>query len=121
MGGCIHEEIIKHFPELQPLVDIHLADEDGVPMHAYSNASYFAGLTKWQALDLDRLTKHLRVSQKLALELVEYIDHFWNHFDGITTPEMAWETTCSDFDLPDYWNKQAQEAKLMLNIMEEAK
>jgi len=121
MGGCIHEEIIKHFPELQPLVDIHLADEDGVPMHAYSNASYFAGLTKWQALDLERLTKHLRVSQKLAVELVEYIDHFWNHFDGITTPEMAWETTCSDFDLPDYWNKQAQEAKLMLNIMEEAK
>jgi hypothetical protein len=52
---------------------------------------------------------------------VQYIDHFWNHFDGITTPEMAWENTCADFDLPDYWNKQAQEAKLMLNIMEEAK
>ena len=120
-GGCIHEDIIKHFPQLQPLVDIHLADEDGVPMHAYANAAYWAGQTKWQALDLDMLTKHLRVSQKLAIELVQYIDHFWNHFDGITTPEMAWENTCLDFELPEQWKQEAQEAKSMLNIMEEAK
>jgi hypothetical protein len=42
-GGCIHEEIVKHFPQLQLLVDIHLADDEGVPMHAYANAAYFAG------------------------------------------------------------------------------
>ena len=27
-GGCLHNEIVAQFPELQPLVDIHLADED---------------------------------------------------------------------------------------------
>ena len=23
-GGCIHEEVLRHFPHLKPLVDIHL-------------------------------------------------------------------------------------------------
>jgi hypothetical protein len=48
MSGCIHDEIIKHFPQLQPLVDVHLSDEDGVPMHAYANAGYWAGHCKIQ-------------------------------------------------------------------------
>ena len=118
-GGCIHEEIVKHFPQLQLLVDIHLADYDGVPMHAYANAAYWAGLTEYQKLDLPMLSKHLRISQKLATELVEYIDHFWNQFDGITTPEMAWKAACADHDLPDQWVQQAVLAISMLNLVQE--
>lgn len=121
MGGCIHEEIIKHFPELQPLVDIHLADEDGVPMHAYSNASYWAGHTKSQPLDLEMLSKHLRVTKDEAKELATYIDHCYGEFDKITTPEKAWLNTCVDFELLKQWKHQALVAKSLLYITEEAK
>ncbi len=119
-GGCIHDDIIKHFPQLQPLVDIHLADEEGVPMHAYANAAYWAGHTRWQK-ESDTLAKHLRVSKDEANEMTTYINHHYGEFDKITTANQAWENTCKDFDLLNRWYEQAQEAKSLLNEMETAK
>jgi hypothetical protein len=42
IGGCIHEEIAKYFPELAPLIKWHLFDQTG-PMHYVSNTVYLAG------------------------------------------------------------------------------
>jgi hypothetical protein len=53
--GAIHDEIAKQMPELAPLLLVHLADQNGVPMHAYENAGYWAGQTKYQNLILKRL------------------------------------------------------------------
>jgi hypothetical protein len=39
-GGCIHDEIEKHFPEFIPFIRLHLCDYDGVPMHAVANGFY---------------------------------------------------------------------------------
>ncbi len=39
-GGCIHEEIAKHFPEFIPFIRLHLCDFDGVPMHPVANGFY---------------------------------------------------------------------------------
>ena len=39
-GGCIHNEILKAFPEFLPFVELHLCDFDGVPMHAIENMRY---------------------------------------------------------------------------------
>lgn len=41
-GGCIHEDIAKHFPELAPLIKWHLCSTDG-PLHYLANAIYLAG------------------------------------------------------------------------------
>lgn len=41
MSGCIHGEIAKYFPELEPLVKWHLTSSDG-PMHYVANAVYHA-------------------------------------------------------------------------------
>jgi hypothetical protein len=41
-GGCCHDEVAKHFPELAPLIKWHLCSSDG-PMHYAANASYLAG------------------------------------------------------------------------------
>lgn len=42
IGGCIHEEIARYFPELAPLIKWHLFDQTG-PMHYVANTLYFAG------------------------------------------------------------------------------
>lgn len=41
-GGCIHEEIAKHFPELAPFIKWHLTSTDA-PMHYVANVIYLAG------------------------------------------------------------------------------
>jgi hypothetical protein len=42
MGGCCHDEVVKHFPELAPYIKWHLSSTDG-PMHYFSNVKYLAG------------------------------------------------------------------------------
>lgn len=37
--GCIHEEIVKRFPELAPLIKWHLVSSDG-PIHYVANSLY---------------------------------------------------------------------------------
>jgi len=46
-SGAIHDEILRHFPELRPMIACHLADDLGVPMHAIENGLYFLGLTRY--------------------------------------------------------------------------
>lgn len=41
-GGCIHDEIAKHFPCLAPFIKWHLCSSDG-PMHYEANTIYLAG------------------------------------------------------------------------------
>lgn len=41
MGGPMHELIREAFPELEPVIAVHLADDLGVPMHAVANGWYF--------------------------------------------------------------------------------
>jgi hypothetical protein len=43
-GGCIHDVILRHFPELADLAAMHMSDIDGAPMHDAANGWYnFAG------------------------------------------------------------------------------
>jgi hypothetical protein len=122
--GAIHDEIAKQMPELAPLLLVHLADQNGVPMHAYENAGYWAGQTKYQQLDLETLADHLRVTRQEAFEMIEYIYHSWGELDSITTPAMAWKDACEHYDLPAKWQQDADAARKMLNQLaqlEEAK
>ena len=123
-GGAIHDQIAQVMPELKPLLLVHLADENGVPMHCYENAGYWAGQTKYQQLHINRLASHLRVDQQEALEMLDYIEMYWGELDTITTPAMAWQDACENFGYPIRWQQQADEARKMLNQiaqLEEAK
>ena len=113
--GAIHDEIAKQMPELKPLLLVHLADQNGVPMHAYENAGYWAGQTKYQKLNLETLADHLRVTPQQAFEMIEYIYHSWGELDLITTPAMAWQDACEHFNLPAKWQQEADAAREMLN------
>lgn len=59
--GQQHELVRQVFPELAPVVELHLCDPDGAPMHAVANAEYHAKEGKF-----DRLARHLRISEEAA-------------------------------------------------------
>lgn len=50
--GCLHKEVLTHFPRLAPFVAYHLARTNGVPIHYTENAVYWAqeivGVTPWK-------------------------------------------------------------------------
>ena len=121
-GGAIHEEILKHFPQLQPLVDIHLSDDEGAPMHAYANASYWAGDTKYQPLDLITLARHLRISTDKASTMLDHIADKWENTEQHEHPTGAdkWQWACETYGLLDGWKQDAAKALSLLNILEVA-
>lgn len=41
-GGCLHDEVAKHFPELAPLIQWHLVSTEG-PLHYVENTMYWLG------------------------------------------------------------------------------
>lgn len=45
-GGCLHDEIREHFPELAHLIRWHLVSTDG-PMHYIANTTYLVSGTEW--------------------------------------------------------------------------
>jgi hypothetical protein len=56
-GGCIHDDIAKHFPELAVFIKWHLTSTDG-PLHYIANTVYHAG---------DRDHNGLRAGEKRQL------------------------------------------------------
>lgn len=55
-GGCLHDEIAKHFPKLVPTIRWHLSLVPGGPMHYVSNAlfwwEHYTGVRKFQDYEL---------------------------------------------------------------------
>ena len=58
-GGCCHEEIAKHFPELAPLIKWHFTSSDG-PMHYVANTLYHAGDTDYNGLKKGEYGAHTK-------------------------------------------------------------
>lgn len=82
-GGCIHEEIEKHFPEFVPFIRLHLCDYQGIPMHASANGYYFLknGFNKTPIESPEFVTKYCnyyRITPEQFAELSQ--SHSETHF-----------------------------------------
>lgn len=57
-GGCVHEKIAEHFPELAPLIKWHLCSTEE-PLHYVSNVVYLAGDRDCWGLKKGEFRQHL--------------------------------------------------------------
>jgi hypothetical protein len=125
-GGAIHEIILEHYPELAPLVTVHVSEADGTPIHAEANSRYWAGLSKWadgrtmsprdnygritietdaDGLEWspDTLASHLQTDVNTARELREGLKR-----------GLSWDRVTADLGLVDLWSTQAGAARKLL-------
>lgn len=63
--GCCHEDLLKRWPELRPIIDLHLSDDTGMPMYAVENGYYWL-----QQGNVQVLAEYLRISLDRAEKLV---------------------------------------------------
>jgi len=74
-GGCIHEQILRHFPELSDIVLLHLSDISGEPMYLIENGYYYykakhPNENTW----FKTLQDHLRIDKDECQKLVSHLD-----------------------------------------------
>ncbi len=60
-GGCIHDEIIKFYPEFKHLIKWHLCNSES-PLHYLSNTLYSASNEDWDGKYKNSNIKHARKS-----------------------------------------------------------
>lgn len=70
-GGCCHDAILKHFPELSDFVALHLSNAHGQPMYAGGNGCYILK-TKGAAA----CANYLRIDVETACRLSVEKDYF---------------------------------------------
>lgn len=109
-SGCIHEEILKYFPEFKTFVQMNGYSSYGIPAHMLSNLKF--------AIDnneIDTICGYLDISEEMAKELIcwgeeiKFIKYFLEQNDIIChlrskankAIKMLEELTGDKFDNPD--------------------
>ena len=112
-GGAIHGIILEHFPELAPLVEVHLSGPDGLPLHAEANARHWAGLSTYPdgspmgEYKRRMLAKHLRITPEEA-----------DQARAAMIKGLPWQTIVKVLKLSERWSDQAGKARSLLNSRE---
>lgn len=71
--GCCHDEVLKTWPELAPVVALHLADIDGAPMHAEANGLYHLGFGPYGTRNDKIAAEHFRIPEEDVPTLIARI------------------------------------------------
>lgn len=69
MGGCCHDEIAKHCPELAKFIPLHCCNHYGAPMYPVENGMYHI-----KNSDKSVAIEYLRISDKEYSKLSEAVD-----------------------------------------------
>lgn len=64
MGGCCHDEIIKHCPELAKFIPLHCCDHYGAPLYPVDNGIYHV-----RRSGMSVAMEYLRISKQECVEL----------------------------------------------------
>lgn len=120
MCGAIHEEILRYFPELAPLVQVHLSGPDGQPIHAEANARYWAGLTKYEphtnngGIELEKDENGVRWSPKILASHLQCDEKLAREVRGAMVLGLPWDHITRHAGLIELWSAQAGKARALL-------
>jgi hypothetical protein len=120
MCGAIHEEILRYFPELAPLVQVHLSGPDGQPTHAEANARYWAGLTKYEphtnngGIELEKDENGVRWSPKALASHLQCDEKLAREVRGAMVIGLPWDHITRHAGLIELWSAQAGKARALL-------
>lgn len=64
MGGCCHNEVAKHFPELAKFIPLHCSNHYGAPMYPVRNGIYHI-----RKSGMSIAMKYLRISEQECVKL----------------------------------------------------
>ena len=102
MGGCCHEEILKHFPEFKIFIDLHLSDCKGRPRYAVENGIYHFENTSFEVGK-----NYLRLTNEEA-----------EIFNKVTKDKLIFKSTLENLGVLKRWEAEANEA---IKLLEELK
>lgn len=102
-GGCLHEEILEHFPEFAPFVRLHCCDYDGVPMYPAANMLYFMR-EGFQNTPVNSTAFKAKFCEKYRMTPEQY--------DAFLTckNETQYKIALQELGILDQWKKEAEEA-----------
>lgn len=106
-GGCIHESILKHFPEFELFIKLHLSDAKGVPMYAVENGYYHLK---------NGFNRTPVSSPEFQKEFCEYYRITVEQFEKLKTSKnkIQYAIMLKELNILDQWEKEANEAIKML-------
>lgn len=93
MGGCCHNEVAKHFPELAKFISLHLCNHYGAPMYPVENGTYHI-----KNSDKSVAIEYLRISDKEYSKLSEAVDD-----------ELYFKYLLFSLGIVDRWKRESEE------------
>lgn len=106
-GGCCHDEILKHRPDLQIFANLHLCDFLGIPMHAVENGFYFLG---------HGFSNTPTTSENFKSEFCEYYRITPQQFDVLNQCEnkLRYSLHLEKLGILEQWKSEADKAIYLL-------
>lgn len=93
MGGCCHDEIAKHCPELAKFIPLHCCNHYGAPMYPVENGMYHI-----KNSDKSVAIEYLRISDKEYSKLSEAVDD-----------KMYFKYLLFNLGIVDRWKRESDE------------
>lgn len=88
-GGCIHERILKSFPNLQKVVNLHLSNLEGEPMHMVANGMYHYSINPQTAKKYLRISEEDFETVKSAKDLVSLFPKLYKQYKEEATEVLT--------------------------------
>lgn len=100
--GCLHDKILKYFPEYEIFVKLHLSDYKGRPMYAVENGFYH----------LHNKLSHIKEGQTQKDKFCEYYRVTTNQYDELieTQSEHEYAELLKSLSILNQWEEEAKQA-----------